>query len=84
MKIFKATFLMLTSIIVISLAGCSTFNTTFPPSPEEQALKKHALVLEKKAKRTADCNDANVLLSNLTKEANQRVYSVKPGEVCYG
>lgn len=77
MKMHKISFVIVTGLMVISLAGCSTIKGMFPPSPQEVAQQKHEQTKE-------DCNNSDVLLSNLTKPIDKRVYSVKPGEICNG
>lgn len=84
MKMRKTSFLIVASLMVMSLAGCSTIKGMFPPSPQEIAQQKHEQALEKASQIKEDCNNSDVLLSNLTKPINKRVYSVKPGEVCNG
>jgi len=79
MTMRNTSFLILTGLMVMSLAGCSTFKRLFPPSPQEVAQQKHAQALQKAKQIKEDDNNSDVLLSNLTKPINKRVYSVRSG-----
>ena len=66
-------------IAIVSLSGCSTLEKILPPTKREIAQRKatHRLVLKR------ECNDADVLLSDLTKPVKHRTYSLRPGVVCH-
>lgn len=65
-------------MVALSLGGCSTLQGMFPPSQQEIAHQK----AEKQKALQQQCNNADYLLSDLTKPASKRVYSIKPGVTC--
>jgi len=64
--------------IALSLGGCSALQSSFPPSPVLIAQQK----VKKQNALQSQCNNADVLLSDLTKPESKRVYSLQPRVVC--
>ena len=71
-----------TIIVAVGLAmflgGCSTIKGWMPLTPQEKQAQQLAQTKAFKEK----CSHAGVLLSNLSKPVNARVYSLSPGVTC--
>ncbi len=78
-KIQSVLMISLGLIAIVSLSGCSTLEKILPPTKREIAQRKaaHRLALKR------ECNDTDVLLSDLTKPVKHRTYSLRPGVVCH-
>ncbi len=72
------------AIIGMSLSGCSDINGLFPLTPQQVAQEKAQEKQQKVEKLTAACDNADVLLSDLSQSVTHPVYSLLPGVVCHG
>ncbi len=71
MKMRQFTSVAIGLLSCVLLAGCTT------------QLQKQEKVQAQVAVVNSDCNNADVLYSNLKTPVDQRVYFMKSGEICY-
>lgn len=76
--------LLMVTVLTISLSGCGDVNALFPLTPQQLAQQKAIAKHHQADKLKKACNNANVLLSDLSKPVSDPVYSLSPGVVCYG
>ena len=69
--------------LALSLGGCSTIKGWLPLTPQQIAQQKRAEKAKQAQELQKECDQSNVLLSNLSKPVNQREYSLSPGVVCH-
>lgn len=78
MKTKSLAIIIVAAGLAMSLAGCSTIKGWMPLTPQEKQAQQLAQAKELKEK----CSKAGVLLSNLSKPVNKRVYSLSPRVTC--
>lgn len=69
--------------LALSLGGCSTIKGWLPLTPQQIAQQQRAQKAKQAQELKKECDQSNVLLSNLSKSVDKRQYSLSPGVVCH-